>query len=226
MKESKELGMEYIGKLRKNIIVEYFGKKVKVEELFEKDFKEEKLKLRTINGIKFRLSAKIVNVPDVGRVKIVAVLMENQKKPKYLVSTNHKKKAENIISEYMKRPKIEEKHRRDKSILEIEGNYLTSEKSNIGFVRFMAVVSNCIEYLSHKYGLSFHEVVKECSKGLIKKRISYTLSVLFKNFSICFKTSPALSPTAGSRKLRERARTRVSSGSRSAFRKLNPSAKT
>ncbi|EHP89128.1 hypothetical protein MetfoDRAFT_0186 [Methanotorris formicicus Mc-S-70] len=47
----------------------------------------------------------------------------------------------------MKRPKIEEKHRRDKSILEIEGNYLTSEKSNIGFVRFMAIVSNCIEYL-------------------------------------------------------------------------------
>jgi hypothetical protein len=172
MKESKELGMEYIGKLRKNIIVEYFGKKVKVEELFEKDFKEEKLKLRTINGIKFRLSAKIVNVPDVGRVKIVAVLMENQKKPKYLVSTNHKKKAENIISEYMKRSKIEEKHRRDKSILEIEGNYLTSEKSNIGFVRFMAVVSNCIEYLSHKYGLSFYEVVKECSKELIKKGIS------------------------------------------------------
>ncbi|MFU8652133.1 hypothetical protein [Methanotorris formicicus] len=37
--------------------------------------------------------------------------------------------------------------RRDKSILEIEGNYLTSEKSNIGFVRFIAIVSNCIEYL-------------------------------------------------------------------------------
>ncbi|MFU8653696.1 hypothetical protein [Methanotorris formicicus] len=51
--------------------------------------------------------------------------------------------------------------RRDKSILEIEGNYLTSEKSNIGFVRFMAIVSNCIEYLRYKYGLSFYEVVKE-----------------------------------------------------------------
>ncbi|MFU8653808.1 hypothetical protein [Methanotorris formicicus] len=78
-----------------------------------------------------------------------------KRKPKYLVSTSYKKKAEDIISEYMKRPKIEEKHRRDKSILEIEGNYLTSEKSNIGFVRFMAIVSNCIEYLRYKYGLSF-----------------------------------------------------------------------
>ncbi|EHP87907.1 hypothetical protein [Methanotorris formicicus] len=172
MKESKELGMEYIGKLRKNLIVEYFGKKVKVEGLFKRDFEKEKLKLRTINGIKFRLSEKVVNIPDVGRVKIVAVLMENQKKPKYLVSTNHKKKAENIISEYMKRPKIEEKHRRDKSILDVEGNYLTSEKSNIGFVRFIAMVSNCIGYLSHKYGLSFYEVIKECSKELIKKGFS------------------------------------------------------
>ncbi|EHP86693.1 hypothetical protein [Methanotorris formicicus] len=79
MKESKELGMEYIGKLRKNLIVEYFGKKVKVEGLFKRDFEKEKLKLRTINGIKFRLSEKVVNIPDVGRVKIVAVLMENQR---------------------------------------------------------------------------------------------------------------------------------------------------
>ncbi|MFU8654078.1 hypothetical protein [Methanotorris formicicus] len=62
--------------------------------------------------------------------------------------------------------------RRDKSILEIEGNYLMSEKSNIGFVRFMAIVSNYIEYLRYKYGLSFYEVVKECSKELIKKGIS------------------------------------------------------
>ncbi|ADG12702.1 hypothetical protein Metin_0032 [Methanocaldococcus infernus ME] len=72
----------------------------------------------------------------------------------------------------MKRSKIEEKHRRDKSILEIEGNYLTSKKSNIEFVRFMVMVSNCIEYLSQKYGLSFYEVIKECSKELIKKGIS------------------------------------------------------
>jgi len=172
MKESKELGMTYIGKLRKNIIVEYFGKRVKVEELFRKDLEEEKFKSRTINGTKFRLSDKVVNIPDVGKVKIVAVLMENQKKPKYLVSTDTKKKAENIIREYMKRPKIEEKHRRDKSVLKIEGNYLTSEKSNIGFVRFMAIVHNCIEYLSYKYGLSFYDVVKECSKELIKKGLS------------------------------------------------------
>ena len=171
MKESKELGIEYIGKLRKNIIVEYFGKKVKVEKLFKKNFKKENLKLRTINGIKFRLSDKIVNIPNVGKVKIVAVLMKNQKKPKYLISTNYKKKVENIISEYMKRPMIEEKHRRDKSILKIEGNYLISKKSNIGFVRFIAIVSNCIEYLSYKYGLSFYEVIKECSNELIKKGI-------------------------------------------------------
>ncbi|EHP86820.1 hypothetical protein [Methanotorris formicicus] len=59
----------------------------------------------------------MVNIPDVGRVKIrCSVDRKIKKKPKYLVSTNHKKKAENIISEYMKRPKIEEKHRRDKSI--------------------------------------------------------------------------------------------------------------
>jgi len=52
-----------------------------------------------------------VNTPNVGRVKIVAVLMGNQKKPKYLLTTNYKKKAENTIIEYMKRPKIEEKHK-------------------------------------------------------------------------------------------------------------------
>jgi len=165
LRECKELGIEYIGKIRKNIIIEFFGRRVKIEELFD----GKKFKLRTINGIEFRLSDKVVNIPNVGRVKIVAVLMGNQKKPKYLVATNYKKKAENIVIEYMKRPKIEEKHKRDKSILEIEGNYLTSEKSNIGFIRFMAIVSNCIEYLSYKYGLSFYKVVKECSKELIKK---------------------------------------------------------
>ncbi|WP_421078567.1 hypothetical protein Mjas_06225 [Methanothermococcus sp. Ax23] len=172
LKGCKGLGIEYIGKLRKNIIIEFFSKKVKVEELFEKDFQKRKFKLRTINGIEFKLSDRIVNIPNVGKVKIVAVQMENQKKPKYLVSTNYKKKAENIIIEYMKRPKIEEKHKRDKSILEVEGNYITSEKSNIGFIRFMAVVSNCIEYLSYNYGLSFYEIVKKCGKELIKKGIS------------------------------------------------------
>ncbi|EHP85758.1 hypothetical protein MetfoDRAFT_1240 [Methanotorris formicicus Mc-S-70] len=54
---------------------------------------------------------------------------------------------------------------------DVETLYLTSEKSNIGFVRFMAIVSNCIEYLRYKYGLSFYEVIKECSKELIKKGI-------------------------------------------------------
>jgi len=172
LRECKKLGIEYLGKLRKNIIIEFFGRKVKVKDSFEKDFREEKFKLRTINGIKFKLSDKVVNIPNVGKVKIVAVLIENQKKVKYLVATNYKKKVENIIIEYMKRPKIEEKHRRDKSILDVEGNYLTSEKSNIGFVTFMAIVSNCIEYLSYKYRLSFYKVVKECSRKLIKKGIS------------------------------------------------------
>ncbi|WP_456472621.1 hypothetical protein [Methanocaldococcus sp.] len=74
--------------------------------------------------------------------------MKNQKEPKYLVSTNHKKKDENIVKIYMIRPKIEEKHHRDKSVLDIESNYLTSEKSNIGFVRFLAVVSNYLYRVS------------------------------------------------------------------------------
>ncbi|EHP87555.1 hypothetical protein [Methanotorris formicicus] len=76
--------------------------------MFEKDFSEDKVKLRTIKGIKFKLSEKVVNIPNVGKVKIVGVLMEGQKKVKYLVSTNYKKKAENIINEYIKRCKIEE----------------------------------------------------------------------------------------------------------------------
>ena len=57
------------------------------------------------------MSDKIINIPNVGRVKIVAVVMEKQKKPKYLITTNYKKKVENIIIEYMKRPKIKEKHK-------------------------------------------------------------------------------------------------------------------
>ncbi|MFU8652125.1 hypothetical protein [Methanotorris formicicus] len=69
MKESKELGMEYIGKLRKNLIVEYFGKKIKVEGLFKRDFEKEKLKLRTINGIKFRLSEKVSIFPMLVELK-------------------------------------------------------------------------------------------------------------------------------------------------------------
>nr|WP_232210882.1 hypothetical protein [Methanothermococcus okinawensis] len=190
MKESKKLGLCYIGKIKKNIIVEYFGKKVQIEKLFKKDLEENKFKLRTINETEVKLYHKVVNIPNVGRVKIVAVLMKlnknprgfcksanlsdslrNQKEPKYLVCIDHKKKAENIIGEYIKRPMIEEKHRRDKSVLKIEGNYLTSKNSNIGFIRFLAIVSNCIEYLSHKYGLSFYEVVKSCSKELIKRGI-------------------------------------------------------
>ncbi|WP_414739797.1 hypothetical protein ACPB8Q_08010 (plasmid) [Methanocaldococcus indicus] len=106
--------------------------------------------------------------------------MEGKKKIKYLVSTNYKKKAENIINEYLKRCKIEEKHRRDKSILEVEGNYLSSEKSNIGFVRLMGMLFNCIEYLSYKNGISFYKVIKECSKELIKNEYrNHTFSLKF-----------------------------------------------
>jgi len=172
MKESKKLGLQYIGKIRKNIKIEYFGRKVKVEELFKKDFKEDKFKLRTIEGIKFKLSSKVVNIPDVGKVKLIAVLMESRTKPTYLVSTNFKKKPENIIKEYMKRPKVEEVHRRCKSVLKVEGNYLTSEKSNEGFIRLIGMLYNCIEYLSNIYEISFYEVVKECSIELIKNGLS------------------------------------------------------
>ncbi|XRO77387.1 hypothetical protein ACO3VM_02325 [Methanocaldococcus sp. 10A] len=172
LKRCKELGITYIGRIKKNWKTELFGNIEKIEKVFEKDLKDNKFKLRTINGIKFKLSEKMVNIPLVGRVKIVAVLIDNQKKPKYLVSTNAKKKSGNIIKEYMKRPKIGEVHRRHKSVLEIEGNYLTSKKSNIGFVRFIALIYNCIEYLSNKYDISFYEVIKKCSTELIKNRIS------------------------------------------------------
>ncbi|WP_423793387.1 transposase [Methanocaldococcus indicus] len=168
LRRCKELGVDYIGRIRKNIKIEVFGKEVKIENMFKMDFNKNKTKLRTINGKKFRISEKVVNIPNVGKVKIVAVLMEEKKKIKYLVSTNYKKKAENIINEYLKRCKIEEKHRRDKSILEVEENYLSSEKSNIGFVRLMGMLFNCIEYLSYKNGISFYKVIKECSKELIK----------------------------------------------------------
>ncbi|XRO76870.1 hypothetical protein ACO3VM_08910 [Methanocaldococcus sp. 10A] len=102
LKRCKELGITYIGRIKKNWRTELFGNIEKIEKVFEKDLKDNKFKLRTINGIKFKISEKIVNIPLVGRVKIVAVFMENQKKPKYLVSTNAKKKSENIIREYLK----------------------------------------------------------------------------------------------------------------------------
>ncbi|XRO77208.1 hypothetical protein ACO3VM_01395 [Methanocaldococcus sp. 10A] len=120
LKRCKELGITYIGRIKKNWKTELFGDTEKIEKLFEKDLENNKFKLRTINGIKFKLSEKMVNIPLVGRVKIVAVFMENQK--------DAKKKSGNIIKEYMKRPKIGEVHRRYKSVLEIEGNYLTSKK--------------------------------------------------------------------------------------------------
>lgn len=110
-----------------------------MEELFEK----EKLCKRTVEGRVFYLASKVVNIPDVGRVRIVKCLMEDKNKPYYLVCTDWKKKPENVIAEYLKRFWIEEKHRRDKSILKLEGNYLRSEKSNNGFILLMALLANC-----------------------------------------------------------------------------------
>ena len=93
--------------------------------------------------------------------------MEDKKDPYYLVSTDWKKKPENIIKEY-KRIWIEEKHRRDKSVLKLEGNYLRSKRSNNGFILLMALLSNCIEYLSHKLGVTFYDVVNLCSVEIIQ----------------------------------------------------------
>ena len=159
LRRAKENKVLYIGRVKKSWIVEVFGKKFRIEELFEK----EKLCKRTVEGKEFYLASKVVNVPEVGRVKIVKCIMKDKKEPYYLVSTNWKKKAENIIKEYLKRFWIEEKHRRDKSILKLEGNYLRSEKSNNGFVLLMAALANCIEFLSHKLGLTFYDVVSLCS---------------------------------------------------------------
>jgi len=164
LRRAKENKVLYIGRIKKNWIVEVFGKKFRIEELFEK----EKLCKRSVERKEFLLTSKVVNIPEVGRVKIVKCLMEDKKEPYYLVSTNWKKKAENIIKEYLKRFWIEEKHRRDKSILKLEGNYLRSEKSNNGFVLLMALLSNCIEYLSHKLGVTFYDVVSLCSVEIIR----------------------------------------------------------
>ncbi|XRO77767.1 hypothetical protein ACO3VM_04355 [Methanocaldococcus sp. 10A] len=78
LKRCKELGITYIGRIKKNWKTELFGNTEKIEKVFEKDLDNNKFKLRTINGIKFKLSEKMVNIPIVGRVKIVAVLMDNQ----------------------------------------------------------------------------------------------------------------------------------------------------
>ncbi len=164
LKKAKENKVTYIGRVKKNWKVEVFGKKFKIEELFEK----EKLCKRTVDGKEFLLASKVVNIPDVGRVRIVKCIMEDKKEPYYLVSTDWKKKAENVIKEYLKRFWIEEKHRRDKTVLKLEGNYLRSEKSNNGFILLMAALANCIEYLSHKFGVTFYDVVNLCSAEIIR----------------------------------------------------------
>ena len=164
LRRAKENKVVYIGRVKKNWKIEIFGEKFKIEELFEK----EGLCKRTVDGKEFHLASKVVNIPDVGRVKIVKCLMEDENEPYYLVSTDWKKKAENVIKEYLKRFWIEEKRRRDKSILKLEGNYLRSEKSNNGFILLMAALSNCIEYLSHKLSITFYDVVNLCSVEIWK----------------------------------------------------------
>ncbi len=164
LRRAKENKVLYIGRIKKRWIVEVFGKKFRIEELFEK----EKLCKRTVEGKEFLLTSKVVNIPEVGRVKIVKCMMEDKKELYYLVSTNWRKKPENIIKEYLKRFWIEEKHRRDKSILKLEGNYLRSEKSNNGFILLMTALANCIEFLSHKLGATFYDVVSLCSVEIIR----------------------------------------------------------
>ncbi|WP_456328922.1 hypothetical protein [Archaeoglobus sp.] len=53
------------------------------------------------------------------------------------------------------------------SILKLEGN-LRSEKSNNGFILLMAALSNCIEYLSYKLGVTFYDLVNLCSVEIWK----------------------------------------------------------
>ena len=66
----------------------------------------------------------------------------------------------------------EEKHRRDKSVLKLEGSYLRSYMSNKCFILLIAALSNCIESLSHKLQLSFYEIVYICSAEAFKVLLS------------------------------------------------------
>ncbi len=67
LRRAKENRIVYVGRIKKNRIVETFGKRFKIEELFEK----EKLCKRTVEGKEFFLASKVVNIPGVGRVRIV-----------------------------------------------------------------------------------------------------------------------------------------------------------
>ncbi len=75
LRRAKENKVLYIGRVKKSWIVEVFGKKFRIEELFEK----EKLCKRTVEGKEFYLAFKVVNIPEVGRVKIVKCIMEDKK---------------------------------------------------------------------------------------------------------------------------------------------------
>ncbi len=77
------------------------------------------------------------------RAKENRVVYIGRVKKNWIVEVFGKKfRPENIIKEYLKRFWIEEKHRRDKSILKLEGNYLGSERSNSGFILLTAMLSN------------------------------------------------------------------------------------
>ncbi|WP_414739806.1 hypothetical protein ACPB8Q_08005 (plasmid) [Methanocaldococcus indicus] len=64
LRRCKELGIDYISRIRKNIKIEVFGKDVKIEDMFKKDFNENKTKSRTINEKKFIISEKVINIPN------------------------------------------------------------------------------------------------------------------------------------------------------------------
>jgi fructosamine-3-kinase len=64
LRKAKENKSVYTGRIKKNWIVEVFGKKFKIEEIF----KDTKLCKRTVEGKEFLLASKVVNVPEVGRL--------------------------------------------------------------------------------------------------------------------------------------------------------------
>lgn len=45
---------------------------------------------------------------------------------------------------------------------------MRSENSNNGFILLMALLANCVEYLSHKLGVTFYDVVNLCSAEIIR----------------------------------------------------------
>jgi len=76
LRRAKENKVVYTGRVKKNWIVEVSGKKFRIEELF----RDEKLCKRTLEGEELLLTSKVVDVPGVGRVKVVKCVMEDKKR--------------------------------------------------------------------------------------------------------------------------------------------------